>query len=229
MFNLAIPHLQVDPLSKSLSANGGEVQTRINGIIASQAEVAALLPKDIVRIEMIENPGERYGNNSLGAVVDIIVRKREQGGLINIQTSNSPNVPFGENNITAKYNRGKSQWGVNYNLVYNQFKKRRTNKSETYNLGDKIIHREQVGINDRRSYSVQDIDLSYNLSEPGKYVLTQYSETTLTIRRTKTIQTNCLMLRMLINIHYPKFVPIVTAILLHWIYTSNAFYLKNKH
>lgn len=170
MFNLAIPHLQVDPLSKSLSANGGEVQTRINGIIASQAEVAALLPKDIVRIEMIENPGERYGNNSLGAVVDIIVRKREQGGLINIQTSNSPNVPFGENNITAKYNRGKSQWGVNYNLVYNQFKKRRTNKSETYNLGDKIIHREQVGINDRRSYSVQDIDLSYNLSEPGKYV-----------------------------------------------------------
>lgn len=171
MFNLAIPHLQVDPLSKSLSANGGGVQTRINGIIASQAEVAALLPNDIVRIEMIENPGERYGDSSLGAVVDIIVRNRKEGGLINIQTSNSPNVPFGENNITAKYNRGKSQWGVNYNLVYNQFKKRRTDKSEIYNLDDKVIHREQVGINDRRGYSLQDINLSYNLSEPGKYVL----------------------------------------------------------
>lgn len=170
MFNMAIPHLQVSPLSKELSANGGGVQTRINGVIASQAEVAALLPSEITRIEMIENPGERYGDGSLGAVIDIIVRHREEGGLINIQTTNSPHVLFGDNNITAKYNRGKSQWGLNYTFAYRGVKKNRTDKSEVYNLNDKTIRREQKGINDRSRWSDQNIDLSYNLTSPGKYV-----------------------------------------------------------
>ena len=65
MLNLAIPHLKVDALGKGLEANGGSVQTRINGIVATSTEVAALLPKEIVRIEFIENPGERYGDSSL--------------------------------------------------------------------------------------------------------------------------------------------------------------------
>ena len=45
MLNLAIPHLKVDALGKGLEANGGSVQTRINGIVATSTEVAALLPK----------------------------------------------------------------------------------------------------------------------------------------------------------------------------------------
>ena len=49
MLNLAIPHLKVDALGKGLEANGGSVQTRINGIVATSTEVAALLPKEIVR------------------------------------------------------------------------------------------------------------------------------------------------------------------------------------
>lgn len=169
MFNLAIPHLQVSPLSKDLSANGGEVQTRINGVIASQAEITALLPNEIIRIEMIENPGERYGDSSLGAVIDIIVRHREEGGLINIQTTNSPHVLFGENNVTAKYNRGKSQWGLNYTFSYRGIKKSRTDKSEVFNLDDKTIHRKQEGMNDRSNWTDQNINLSYNLTDPGKY------------------------------------------------------------
>ena len=93
MFGMAMPHVLVDPLSKTVSANGGEVQLRINCIKASQTEVAALLPKDIVRIELIENPGKRYGDESLGFVVDIIVRNREAGGLVNAQTTNRPSCP----------------------------------------------------------------------------------------------------------------------------------------
>lgn len=50
MLNLTIPRLRVNSINKSLEANGGAVQTRINGIVATQAEVAAVLPKDIVRI-----------------------------------------------------------------------------------------------------------------------------------------------------------------------------------
>lgn len=169
MFNIAIPHLNVNPLNKDIVANGGGVQLRINHIKATVDEVAALLPKDIIRIEMIENPGERYGENNLGAVLDIIVRHHDSGGLINMQTTNSPNVLFGENAISAKYNQGKSQWGLNYSLGYRSVKQNRTDKTETYYLPDETISRIQEGINDRSSWADQNIDLSYNLSNPEKY------------------------------------------------------------
>ena len=146
MFNMAIPHVLVDPMTKNLTANGGEVQLRINGIKATQTEVAAILPKNIVRIELIENPGKRYGDENLGAVVDIIVRNREAGGLVNIQTINSPIVPFGENTITAKYNYGHSQWGINYDVNYRDIHHTHVDKTEDFFLGSTQIHRQQTGV-----------------------------------------------------------------------------------
>lgn len=171
MLNLSIPRLQVNSITKSLEANGGSVQTRINGIVATSTEVAALLPKDIVRIEFIENPGERYGDSSLGAVVNIIVRQRESGGLVNIQTLNSPQMLFGENSVVAKYNNKKSQWGVYYNLIDRGFTKGYTDMTEEYIMENKTIRRVQEGINDKNKHFEHNVDLSYNLSEPDKYVM----------------------------------------------------------
>lgn len=169
MFNLAIPHLQVNPITKNMEANGSGVQTRINGIVANQTEVAAILPKDIVRIEFIENPGERYGDSSLGAVVNIIVRQRESGGLVNIQTENSPHTLFAGNSVVAKYNNKKSQWGVFYNILGRGFKSH-TDINEEYYLGTETIRRIQEGSNDKIKHFEHNLDLSYNLSEPDKYV-----------------------------------------------------------
>lgn len=170
MLNLAIPHLKVDALGKGLEANGGSVQTRINGIVATSTEVAALLPKEIVRIEFIENPGERYGDSSLGAVVDIIVRRRETGGLVNIQATNAPHILFSEDNVVAKFNHKKSQWGLFYNLSARNFKKTYTDIDETYVLENKTIHRVQEGLHDQNKHFTHNIDLSYNLTEQDKYV-----------------------------------------------------------
>jgi len=119
---------------------------------------------------MVENPGERYGESSLGAVLDIIVHHRQTGGLINIQSTNSPHVLFGENNIAAKFNQGKSQWGLSYSLGYRGMKKNRTDRSETFYLQNETIHRVQQGIDDRSYWADQNIDLSYNFANPGKSV-----------------------------------------------------------
>ena len=169
MFGMAMPHVLVDPLSKTVSANGGEVQLRINGIKASQTEMAALLPKDIVRIELIENPGKRYGDESLGAVVDIIVRNREAGGLVNAQTTNSPIVPFGENTLTAKYNRGHAQWGVSYAMNYRDISHAHTDRTEDFHLTTTDIHRTQTGIDDRLTWNDHAVDLSFNYMLPERY------------------------------------------------------------
>ncbi|MCE2616712.1 TonB-dependent receptor [Phocaeicola oris] len=169
MFNMAIPHVLVDPMTKSLTANGGEVQMRINGIKATQTEVVAILPKNIVRIELIENPGKRYGDENLGAVVDIIVRNREAGGLVNIQATNSPIVPFGENTITAKYNYGHSQWGINYAVNYRDIHHTHVDKTEDFFLESTQIHRQQTGVDDRYNWNDHAVDLSYNYMVPDRY------------------------------------------------------------
>ena len=46
---MSLPRLWVDPNTKSISMANGNVQLRINGVLASSLEVAALSPEDIKR------------------------------------------------------------------------------------------------------------------------------------------------------------------------------------
>jgi len=168
--NMMIPRLLVNPMTKTLEVNGGgEVQKRINGIKASDTEVAALRAQDIVRVEFIENPGERYGSTDLGAVINIIIRKRDAGGLVNIQATDSPHMLFGENNLSVKFNHSQSEWGLTYGLTDKGFNKIKRDLTETYYHGDKTIERSQEGIDDKIKFFTQNINLSYNLSDPDKY------------------------------------------------------------
>ncbi len=77
-----IDRLRVNPIYKTLEVSGGNVQTRVNGIEVKGNEIASILAKDIKRIEFIENPGSRYHDTELGAVINIITKKREDGGQV---------------------------------------------------------------------------------------------------------------------------------------------------
>lgn len=169
--HLMIPRLRVNPVTREMDlSGGGDIQTRINGIKVTQSEVSALRPKDILRVEYIEDPGKRYGDEELGAVLNIVTRRREAGGRINLDTRNSPHLIWGENFFSAQYNEKKSEWALNVRNSNRGFRKRRRDITETYYLGDKTIQRVQEGIDDKFKYFLNNFDLSYNLSEPDKYV-----------------------------------------------------------
>ena len=72
---MSLPRLWVDPNTKSISMANGNVQLRINGVLASSLEVAALSPEDIKRVEYHDNPGLRYGEG-IDIVLDYITIKR---------------------------------------------------------------------------------------------------------------------------------------------------------
>ena len=61
---LSLPNIKIDAASHQVSAadNKGEVQVRINGIVAGRQEMLSLDPKSIARISFINNPGVRYGD-----------------------------------------------------------------------------------------------------------------------------------------------------------------------
>lgn len=171
MNNLNIPRLYVNPILKTMEVSSGNpVQTRVNGIKVPANELATILPKDVLRIEFIEDPGSRYGEPGLGAVVNIVTRRRETGGYVSFQGTDSPYRIWGENYLTAKYNNRRSEWGlsvVNRNRGYNH---RYKNVEETYHLADQSIRRVQEGLDDKTRNFTNDINLSYNLYNPDKYV-----------------------------------------------------------
>ena len=108
--HLQIPGLSVNAIEKTIATHYGEaVQLRINGVEVTQAEVMAIRPEDVIRVEVHEQPGLRYGGAA--AVIDYIVRRRESGGNVSTDLTNgvSP-LGFGNYQVSGKYHYGKSSF-----------------------------------------------------------------------------------------------------------------------
>jgi hypothetical protein len=175
LWNMMVPHIRVDVVGKSISAdNGGSVQLRINGVKVSTEEFMAIPSREIVRIDVIDNPGLKYGDNNVGAVIDVIVKRKTTGGLVSLYTNGSPDVIHEhelDNNVGIKLNHKKSQFGLYYNNYFRRWSQRSSNTDETFHLGDKTIERLQEGLDYRYSHVDQKLSLIYNYSEPDKYLL----------------------------------------------------------
>ena len=170
--NLGIARLQVDKFTNSMSiSGGGAVQTRINGIKVTDKEIAAVRAKDVLRVEFIEDPGKQYGDDELGAVVNIILRRRETGGVVNFQLSDSPHTLWGENFLSAKLNYKNSEWGIDYFNKNGKYHSR-LESHETFYLGDRTIDRIKEGIEDESPALsfINNLNLTYNLTKADKYV-----------------------------------------------------------
>lgn len=170
--NMGIARLQVDKLSNSMSiSGGGEVQTRINGIKATDKELAAVRAKDILRVEFIEDPGKQYGEEELGAVVNIILRRRETGGMVNFQLSDSPHTLWGENFVAAKFNYKNSEWGIDYFNKNSKYHNRLVSH-ESFHLGNETIDRIKEGVESESPSLgiINNLNLTYNLTKPDQYV-----------------------------------------------------------
>lgn len=84
---MAIPQLQINPISKSVkAANGEEVAFFINGLPASQADVDYLYCKDAIKVEYIVGSTDpRFlGNRN---VVNFIMQKYEYGGYTRLDAN----------------------------------------------------------------------------------------------------------------------------------------------
>ena len=77
---LAIPQLAVDVLKSSVSMNTGEpVAFFIDGVPATENDVADMNTRDVVRVEVLDYPTDPKFRNSTH-VVNFIMQKYEYGG-----------------------------------------------------------------------------------------------------------------------------------------------------
>ena len=169
--NLQLSRIIINPINNSISAPGGDnVQLRINGIEVTQAEVIAIRPADVIRIEYIDNPGARYGN--VAAVLNYIVKRRESGGNVSADLSNgvSPKTGYGENNLSAKYNFNKSEISTTAYWGRRDLKWTRENY-ESFRFPEAFQENKEIGEPTKIKYDALNLNLNYSYQDNDKQLL----------------------------------------------------------
>lgn len=101
---------------KIVTASGEVVQIFVNGEKADKIDVATFWPKDVKRVQYIENPQEpKYEGNRV--VIDFIMPKYEYGGVTKADVfQKMPN--YGSQTIASKLVHGKMSYGVIFTNRY---------------------------------------------------------------------------------------------------------------
>ncbi|MFT4222820.1 outer membrane beta-barrel protein [Dysgonomonas sp.] len=167
--NLQLSRIIINPISNAITLPGGDaVQLRINGVEVTIAEVVALQPEDIIRIEYHDDPGMRYGGAA--AVIDYITRRKESGGNLSTNLTNTPHkIGFSEDYFSAKVNHKKSEFGVNAYWHYRDLKWTRENK-EIFVFPDKVLERDEKGEPTKVKENSLNIAANYSLLETDNYM-----------------------------------------------------------
>ena len=168
--NLQIPRIVVNPVENSVKTLANqEVQLRINGIEASNSEVMAINPKDVIRIEYHDQPGVRF--NGAAAVINYIVKHRDTGGNLMLNASNGVTMPgWGEYHLSGKVNFGKSSFSLLTQYSPRDIYWTRSN-AETYNFSTGTIENREVGEPTRFKMNPVNIGLTYNWTNGEKNML----------------------------------------------------------
>lgn len=168
--NLQIPRIVISPIDNSVKTLSDEsVQLRINGVEASTADVKAINPKDIIRVEYHDQPGVRY--NGAAAVVDYIVKHRDTGGSLMLAGTNGLTLPgIGNYYLAGKvhFNKSSLQAIASYS-PYDIYWTRTNN--ETYNFSTGKVENNEVGEPTRYKTYPVNVSLNYNWTNGDKNML----------------------------------------------------------
>lgn len=117
---LPLPNVKVDDINETISAANslmGNVQVRINDVEATTADIQSMQPKEVEKVELIDRPGIRYGEN-VGIVLNIITRKVTSGYVVGASGTLVPKADMVKGNAYTKNNSGNNELSLNYSGYY---------------------------------------------------------------------------------------------------------------
>ena len=169
---LSLPNLRIDNVTHSITAidGSGSVQLRINGIIVGKEEMLALDPKLISRINFIDNPGVRYGED-VAHVINIITRRDDFGFTLGADVTPTLTSWQGDGTVYGKWNHKKSEFTVSYDFSGYKLNGTKATELAEYTLSDGSIHTiERDDVETLRKTHSHDVRLTYNLADSTAYV-----------------------------------------------------------
>jgi len=166
---MMLPRLEVNPLTNEVKlANEGVVQFCINGLKVESRDVRALAPQDVLRVEYHDNPGLRYGDAEV--IIDYIIRRREVGGTVSLDLSNSPTTVFGDDQVSIRLNHKKSEFALQYAVRYREPYHIWGDATEIFNFTDgHQLQRIEQGIPGNMSETAHRMSLNYSLVDADNY------------------------------------------------------------
>ncbi|MDE7472186.1 MAG: hypothetical protein K2M68_01225 [Muribaculaceae bacterium] len=164
---LQLSRITVNPLTNNIEVvGGGDVLLCINGIESTSAQIAAIRPQDIIRIEYHDNPGIRYGAATI--VIDYITSRHQSGGNLNIDAFEA--IAGGRfasiDNLAGQYNHGRSVWSANISYFGQQKDKWQRDYDETWNYPDATLVRHEEGLPVTVSAHRLESTINYNYQLP---------------------------------------------------------------
>ncbi len=169
---MPIPDIRVDVVNRVISsADGGNVQLRINGVRSEINELMSLKAENILRVESYNALDARFGNEDASVIIDVILKERITGGYVMADLTNALFTGFGNHQVAGRMNYKDSEFGISYDLSYRDYEDRWIDKTTTFNIPDNTIIRRQYGIRTPFNYQVHTINLLYNLLSKDRYTL----------------------------------------------------------
>ena len=161
---LTLANLRIDNIRHSITAidNRGGVQIRINGIVVGKPDMLALNPKDISKIDFINNPGVRYGDG-IAYVINIVTRRNGSGYTVGMDLTSALTTLQGDDMVYGKWNKGKSELLFSYDVSGYKTKGEKSRQSADYTLTDGSIYTiERNDVESLRKSISHDAKLTYN-------------------------------------------------------------------
>lgn len=179
---MMLPGLNINPMVNTISSSdGGKVVLQINGVNATSEEILTLQPRQIRRVEYSDYTGIRYGEAS--KIINYIVTRDDKGGVIGVDLMNSLNILAGGDVFFAKFNKGKSEYALNYTTAFQKINSNNRTRTGSYQLGNSTpLYRGEIGNGGDYSYQMHDVTLGYNYQQSDsvffnaklKYALTNH-------------------------------------------------------
>ena len=169
---LSLPNLRIDNVTHSISTidNRGGVQIRINGIIVGKEEMLALDPKLIGKVDFIDNPGVRYGED-IAYVVNIVAKRNDTGYTLGTDVTSLLTTWQGDGMVYGKWNSGKSEFSASYDFSGNKSNGSEVKETADYTLNDGSIRTiERNDVETLRKGLTHNVKLTYNYADSTAYV-----------------------------------------------------------
>ena len=170
---IGLPDLRIDIATNTISTfdGKGEVQIRINDIVASRQDMQALDVKNVIRIDYIEHPGVRYGDNIV-RVVNFVVRRATSGYIVGTQLKQQLAKKNGSGNVFLKYNRGQNEFHFMYAYTHSDLDGTTKEKVSDFHLTDNsVITKTELTHYMREKNRSHNLTLRHSLADSAGFVL----------------------------------------------------------
>ena len=176
---LPLPNVKVDDINETVSAANslmGNVQVRINDVEATTADIQSMQPKEVEKVELIDRPGVRYGEN-VGIVLNIITRKVTSGYVVGASGTLVPKADMVKGNAYTKNNSGNNELSLDYSGYYRHSNGMNEVEHAEYLMADNKYSKVERNTNDIiNRNTMHDIQARYSwINADGSAFLTTLS------------------------------------------------------